>query len=94
MAFRKVVNGELRTEANSGFAAYIGSRRVAWSLDVQKTINAACAVISNSVAKKRFAPCAVIFDCARLLNLAFITDDGKGLTLHLGKHTSPEMIGQ
>jgi hypothetical protein len=78
-------NGERRDETKTGFAAYIGCKRVAWSLEMPETIQKAVEAIKKQTTHNRFVPCAVIFDCALILNVAFVTDDGNGITVHNAK---------
>lgn len=85
MAWRMKLNGELRTESNTGFAAYVGRKRVAWSLDEAECVRLGIAAVKAGTTHRRFVPSVTIFDCAQILNVAFITDDATGITVHRRK---------
>ncbi len=74
-----------RNENNTGYGAYIGRKRVAWSLDFDAVVDEAVEAVKKVRTKDRFVPCAVIFDQAIILNLAFVTDDGNGVTVHAAR---------
>lgn len=69
-------------EKTTGFAAYIGTKRIAWSLVEAAVIEKAKELLKKQLTKNRFVPSVTIFDCALILTTAFITDDANGLTIH------------
>ena len=82
MAWKQNVNGDRRDESNAGFSAYIGSRRIAWSLSLDETIAKAREVVKDQRTHKRFVPSVTLFDCSLILVVGFITDDSNGITVH------------
>lgn len=75
-------HGNIRDESNTGFAAYIGKKRVAWALSREECILDAVKVLKAQPTHRRFVPTVTIFDCGLILNVSFITDDANGITVH------------
>ena len=68
-----------RDETNAGFAAYIGKKRVGWSLDKGEAVQLGLNSLEFQNTHKRFVPCVVIFDCSLIVNVGIITDDSNGI---------------
>jgi hypothetical protein len=75
-----------RNETNAGFAAYVGAKRVGWSLDEAEAVELAKAAVRRLPTVKRFCPAVTIFDCAVILVVGFVTDDANGVTYHRRNH--------
>ena len=73
---------ERRDQSNSGYAAYIGTKRIAWALDEAEVIQRAVEAVKSQPTKRRFVPTVSIFDCSLILTVAFVTDDANGVTVH------------
>lgn len=71
-----------RTKYNSGYAAYIGRKRIAWSLSCTEVVEAAQELIKRERTVNRFVPSITIFDCSQILVVGFVTDDSNGITVH------------
>ncbi len=71
-----------RNEDNSGFAAYVGKIRIVWGFDEKWVIEMAKEVLKKERTHRRFVPSVTVFDCSKILNVAFITDDANGITVH------------
>lgn len=73
---------DVRTRQNSGFAVYVGEKRVGWSGDEANAISIAKEAIKKLRTKNRFVATVTIFDCSLILSIAFVTDDANGIQVH------------
>ena len=76
-------NPDVRTQANSGFAVYIGTKRVGWAEHKGAAIGIAKEALEAFPEHQgRFAPVAYVYDCSLILVVAFVTDDANGIVAH------------
>lgn len=76
---------EKRTKYNSGYACYIGTKRVAWDVTLDDAIESARQVVAKQPTKNRFVPAVTIFDCDGIEVVGMVTDDSNGITYHSNK---------
>lgn len=73
---------EKRNKNNSGYACYVGTKRVAWDISLDDAIESARQAVKTYTTKNRFVPSVTVFDCASILVVGFVTDDANGITFH------------
>lgn len=75
-------NPDEKTQINSGYACYIGTKRICWNHTLEGATTDAKQIVQQQRTKDRFVPSITIFDCAQILIVAFVTDDANGVTVH------------
>lgn len=80
-----------RNEHNTGYAAYIGTKRIVWGLEEQIVIDLAKEALKKQPTKNRFVPTVTIFNCSEIYVIGVITDDANGIKFNRFKRGEVEV---